>query len=270
MTTFITAFILLSVLIIILFLLISPIAASIKSFRKKKNISGSIISIVYIAAILFCADKTGFFTHTGCSGDTFTYLNNGTSSKGSYSDYYVDDPSVMIAEKELRYCVIPNQSDTGCKFRAKESGSCDIIVRQIDCADISRIDVYHITVSDDLKCSYTYQSSDLFLCNDDFRRTVSAKYYDGNTETVLNNDFTKRMIRIYGKCTECSPPDEDYPYIEIEDAVDWNEPPNTAVIRYYIIDDRTICRQTNYDGHKWYEYRLDNNCKASLADVFGF
>ncbi|MGN1105038.1 MAG: hypothetical protein ACI4RH_00185 [Huintestinicola sp.] len=270
---------------LIALILAAPFIAIYK-IKKKKYLQGIVSLVIYVCIAAFAIVKSGVLVHTGASGNRFTYKNSGTSSMGSYAVYYLDDPSVLIEEKKLDYRIIPNSISFGHRFRAINSGECDLIVWEIDCASVAYVDVYHITVDKDLKCSYEHQRPDTALDLNSLKRMSAVRYNGAELVGQKARDFYNNLICLYGENKECEEPSEDYPEMEFEVDIDWESPPNTAVQKYYIKDENTFYYQIRTYKHNengkviydengepvtvtvWYEFTKDPRCKNSLIDVW--
>jgi hypothetical protein len=256
----------------------------ISYLKKKSYIAGGIILFIFAAAIAAVFVSSGIFVQTGVSGNKFTYINHGTSSLGSFSEYYIDNHSMLTVEKELNYGSINRRF--GHRFKAVESGECNIVVWEIDGAEIAYVDVYHIKADDKLRCTYEHIRSDLPKDINCYDRLVSVRYNGKELSQNQSSDFYNNLIALYGENIESEKPEESYPVMELEYCTDWQNPPSTAVRTYYIKDENSFyysviepIRDENgkciYDENNncltyeaWYEFRKDSSCKSSIIDVF--
>ncbi len=274
------------VFIVAAFIVIGIPVLAINCLKQKMYISAGIIFLIYVAAFAAVLINSGIFAHTGVSGNRFTYINHGTGSMGSNSAYYIDNPSMLVVEKELDYFSFPNSRIFGHCFRAVESGECNIVVWEIDCAEIAYVDVYHIKADENLRCSYEHKRSDLPKDINYYDRLVSVCYNGKKLSQNQSNDFYYNLISLYGENIECEKPTESYPVMELEHCTDWKTPPSTAVRKYYIKDENSFyyskiepIRDENgkyiYDENHnpvtyeaWYEFKKDSSCKSSIINVF--
>ena len=172
-----------------------PFLAVYKIKKNERN-QGIALLALFACIALFCIFKSGLHVHTGAFGNRFTYKYHGTSSMGSCSEFYIDDPSILVPVSQLKYGLIPNYISYGYRFKAIKSGECDLIVWQHDC---SNINVYHITVDENLKCSYTYKNPETIYGLEVWQRTKAFRF---NGEEYAAKDaykIYKNMIRLYGE-----------------------------------------------------------------------
>ncbi|MBE6747595.1 MAG: hypothetical protein E7558_09160 [Ruminococcaceae bacterium] len=271
--------------IILLFIAVTLVITilAIYKIKKKKYVTGISMLVIFACVVIYIICKSGVLVHTGAIGSSFTYINHGTNYMDSHSIYYIDDPAVLIEEKELSYGIFTQEISFGHRFRAVQSGECDLIVWEIDCGGFSYADVYHITVDENLKCSYTHQRPETIRDINFWTGTVSVRF-NGEEYKPGYNAF-KNMICLYGENKECEKPSEDYPVMEVESAISRDDPPETMVQKYYIKDENTVyfalLTYTHDETGKtvkdengeyvmtpvWYEFTKDPQCKNSLLDV---
>lgn len=269
--------------------LLAALFFGVYALVKKKRVLGistlavSFLAITSLIIAFICG--SGILVKTEAKGNSFTYICDGTYSQSSHSLYYIDNPGIIEEEEKLSYSFYSYKMRHGYRFRAVSSGKCDLVVWQINCAKITDVDVYHITVDEKLNCSYEYQTSEPIGGISFWDRTKAVRFngeeITGDATKIMRNN----LICLYGENKPCEEPSSDYPAMEVKAAIDWESPPHTDVREYYIKDENTYyyyIKQAEIDengfvrdekgriaGTKiWYEFNKDPQCKNSLLDVW--
>ena len=236
-----------------------------------KKIWDIVFTVLLILICIYGVKILDFlFVKTCIKSGNLQIIYDGTSSMGSNASYYISDDTVIAETERIDKRFLMTEKKFGWRFKPLKSGNCTIIVEKYDCADLTFVEIYDISVDENLDIEYAVRQVEKVKClyhymdvADYERKVISVEHNNLVTELSKEKytDIDNEISRIYGVNEVCETPDvSDLKRVMIEYTYFSDMYKGSA--EFYLSDDRIFYLMPNMSGDviQWYEFTPDKCC----------